>query len=71
MWIGAAGQNIPSGFVGIDLVNFPGVDVVADVEAMPFPDQSVGRVECDAVLEHVPHPAKAISEIFRVLKPGG
>src|SRR5579862_8744937 len=46
LWIGAAGQKIPGGFVGIDIINFPGVDVVADVEAMPFLDKSVSRIEC-------------------------
>src|SRR5262252_8845340 len=71
LWIGAAGQKIPKGFVGIDIVNFAGVDIVADVEAIPLADQTVSRVECDAVLEHVQHPTKAISEMFRVLKPGG
>jgi hypothetical protein len=45
LWIGAAGQKIPSGFIGIDIVNFAGVDIVADVEAMPFADQSVSRIE--------------------------
>jgi hypothetical protein len=51
LWIGAAGQNIPSGFIGVDIVTFGGVDIVADVEALPFAGQSVSRIECDAVLE--------------------
>lgn len=71
LWIGAAGQSIPSGFIEVDIVSFPGVDIVADLEALPFACQSVTRIECDAVLEHVQHPSKAVSEMFRVLKPGG
>ncbi len=55
----------------VDIISFTGVDVVADVEALPFACQSVSRIECNAVLEHVQHPIKAVSEMFRVLKPGG
>ncbi len=28
-------------------------------------------IECDAVLEHVPNAVKAVSELLRVLQPGG
>ena len=38
---------------------------------MPFPDEVFGRVECDAVLEHVRLPGKVMEEIERVLRPGG
>lgn len=34
-------------------------------------DEAVGSVLCLSVLEHVLRPAIALSEIFRVLKPGG
>jgi ubiquinone/menaquinone biosynthesis C-methylase UbiE len=48
-----------------------GVDVVADVQALPFRDNSVAVIECDAVLEQVPNPVLAVAEMARVLRPGG
>lgn len=71
LWIGAAGQIVPSGVIVVDIISLTGVDIVADVEALPFACQSVSRIECNAVLEHVQHPIKAVSEMFRVLKPEG
>jgi SAM-dependent methyltransferase len=49
----------------------PGVDVAADAEELPFASEVFDRVECDAVLEHVRDPARVMSEMRRVLAPGG
>lgn len=46
-------------------------DIVGDIHALPFADNSQDAVICIAVLEHVENPIKACQEIFRVLKPGG
>jgi SAM-dependent methyltransferase len=70
LYIGGAGRAVP-GFVNIDLFAFPGVDVAANTEQLPFPSNTFQRVECDAVLEHVRNPERAIDEIRRVLAPGG
>lgn len=40
-------------------------------ESLPFPAQSFDVVVCVDVLEHVDCPATVVSEIGRVLKPGG
>ena len=69
--VGGAGERVPAGFINVDLVEFPGVDVVADIEALPFAAQSISRVECNAVLEHVSDARAAVEELLRVLKPGG
>ncbi|HXJ02361.1 MAG TPA: methyltransferase domain-containing protein [Micropepsaceae bacterium] len=45
-------------------------DRVLNIEAIAMPDASYDCVLCSHVLEHVDD-AKALSEIFRVLKPGG
>jgi SAM-dependent methyltransferase len=70
LYIGGAGRNV-SGYVNLDLVCVPGVDVAADAGRLPFGDSIFQRVECDAVLEHVRDPAQVMSEIRRVLAPGG
>ena len=61
--------------VSWDLLRAAGVD--PDVirygvgEAIPFEDQSFDLVYTTNVLEHVDDPARVVSEIVRVLKPGG
>src|SRR5262245_26638048 len=45
--------------------------IVADVMALPFADGSFDGITCGYVLEHVPDPAKGLSELSRVLKTGG
>lgn len=49
----------------------PAIDRHDDVEALDFPDAAFNAVVCWSVLEHVPHPQRAIAEMLRVLRPGG
>ncbi len=42
-----------------------------DVTALPIAPACADLVVCWDVLEHLPHPALAIAEIARVLRPGG
>jgi SAM-dependent methyltransferase len=49
----------------------PGVDVVADAIALPFPDNSFDLVLCLETLEHCDEPWKVTSEIERVSKKNG
>ncbi len=44
---------------------------VADAGELPFKDQVFDLVISCECLEHVPDPAKALTEMFRVLRPGG
>jgi len=70
LYIGGAGRRV-EGYINLDLVAVPGVDVAADAEKLPFPDAIFQRVECDAVLEHVRDPGRVMSEMRRVLAAGG
>jgi SAM-dependent methyltransferase len=50
----------------------PGVELrQADVESLPFPDASFDLVLCLEVLRYLPDPHRCLSEIARVLRPGG
>ena len=49
----------------------PIADVKADIQNLPFEDNSFDVIFCNHVLEHVEDDKKAISELFRVMKPGG
>lgn len=42
-----------------------------DIQFVNYPDDSFDIAIATAVIEHVPDPAKAISEAKRILKPGG
>lgn len=45
--------------------------VAADIEQLPFPDESFCLVTANMVVEHVANPEKVLREVFRVLAPGG
>ena len=45
--------------------------VVADIQNMPFPDNTFDVVISLETLEHVPDPDKGLTELLRVTKPGG
>lgn len=49
----------------------PLADVKADLTNLPFADASFDVVFCNHVLEHIPDDAKAMRELYRVLKRGG
>jgi len=46
-------------------------DIVGDIHALPFADNSIDAIFCIAILEHVEEPQRAVREMHRVLKPGG
>jgi SAM-dependent methyltransferase len=47
------------------------IDYNYDIHDLKFADDKFDVVVCNAVLEHVANPIKAISELTRVLKKGG
>ena len=45
--------------------------IEAPAEALPFPDRTFDIVVCRSLLHHLQDPKKGLSEMVRVLKPGG
>lgn len=63
------GFNKPDGFLSMDIENG---DIYADLnEGIPLPDKSVGVIRAYDALEHIVDKQKIMSEIHRVLIPGG
>lgn len=48
-----------------------GAEVIGDIHSIPLADGSVDSIICHCVLEHVKDPIRAVSELYRILKPGG
>jgi SAM-dependent methyltransferase len=61
----------PDEFVGLDIRQGPGVNVVADAQELPMDDATYRTVLALDVLEHLPRPDRAISEARRVLADDG
>ena len=68
------GPNTHVDFVNLDYLWHPGIDVCWDVaRGLPFPDRKFRGVFTEHCLEHFPLPsaARLLSEVRRVLSPGG
>jgi len=73
----ACGSNKQPGFVGMDIRRLDGVDIVHDLEDIPWPlpDESCILIMASHIMEHI-CPArfgmiKVMDECWRVLKPQG
>jgi glycosyltransferase involved in cell wall biosynthesis len=61
----------PASYRRIDLLpSRPGIEKM-DLQALELRDESISIVICNHVLEHVSDAERALSEIARVLRPGG
>jgi SAM-dependent methyltransferase len=69
--IGSGNSKISDNVLNIDIFAYDNVDIVCDIESLPFIDNSVDIILNIAVLEHVSNPQRVIDEIHRVLKPNG
>lgn len=67
------GTDIRDGFINVDVRQMDGVDVVATLEKLPFPDDYADYILAQDVLEHFCkiELIEVVNEIKRVLKPDG
>jgi ubiquinone/menaquinone biosynthesis C-methylase UbiE len=71
---GAEAKGIDFSAVAVEIAtsNVPGAEIhEGDAQSLPFNDDSFDAVICGFGIIHVPNPHKALSEMCRVLKPGG
>ncbi|MDG1570804.1 methyltransferase domain-containing protein [Robiginitalea sp. M366] len=52
-------------------LNSPLAEVKADICNLPFESDHFDIILCNHVLEHIPDHLQALSELYRVMKPGG
>lgn len=57
--------------VTLDILPFPGIDVVGDAHELPFRDASFSGIVMLDVLHHLERPVAFLREAARVLRPGG
>lgn len=63
-----------SGYINIDRRQLPGVDIVADLNSLPFHSGQVDEIYSAHLLEHFPQEELVrviVPNFFRLLKPGG
>jgi len=67
------GKKKKQGRIGIDKLDLPNVDIVADLEeGLSFlPDNSVDQIYCKSIFEHIENLENLMREIVRVLKRDG
>jgi len=64
------GTHIQEGWINLDILNIPGVDIVCDLnDGIPLADNSVIEVKARHILEHLDDTVKIMEEIWRVCKP--
>ena len=69
--LGCGPRKAGEGFIGIDRLPFPGVDIRLDFERdkLPYSNHSVDYIRAVHVLEHIQNFVPFLNEIWRVLKP--
>lgn len=58
-------------WIRVDIIKKLNPHVVADAQNIPIKSNSIDCVKCTELLEHVESPENVLTEVARVLKPGG
>ncbi len=69
--LGSGSRRRAEHVINLEIEPVPNVDVMGDGHELPFRDEAFDAVILEAVLEHVREPKRVVSEVHRVLKPGG
>jgi ubiquinone/menaquinone biosynthesis C-methylase UbiE len=69
--IGSGNHRVHEEIICVDLFDYEAVDIVCDVEALPFRAESIDACVSRSMLEHVPNPHRVVSEFQRITRPAG
>jgi len=71
--IGCGNRKNKTNYIGIDLLDYPCVDIVGDVFTVlkEFPDKSVDKIYTSHFVEHIEDISRLMTEMYRVIKVGG
>jgi SAM-dependent methyltransferase len=60
-------------YVGVDLMDLEGVDIIHDLNNFPYPFESsiADEVLLENILEHLPNTITVMEELWRICKKGG
>jgi len=58
-------------YISLDIDPGKNPDIVGDAHNLPVSDSEFDAILCISVIEHLKNPFQAVSEMHRVLKPGG
>jgi predicted SAM-dependent methyltransferase len=64
------GTSKKEGYIGVDSLSLPGVDIVHNLTVFPYPfsDNYADEILMDNVLEHLPQPLRVVEELYRICK---
>ena len=67
------GKDIKDGYINVDSVKLPGVDIVHDLNKFPWPfkDDEFDEVYASHILEHLKDTLKVMEELHRITKKTG
>src|SRR5437870_12802430 len=70
--LGCGARKVPGAF-GVDMVDQPGVGLVHDLEATPYPlpENCADEVHLNHVLEHLANPLPILAQVWRRSRPDG
>jgi len=68
--LGCCDRPLP-GFLNVDVIPAPGVEVADLRQPWPWENDSVDHVRALDIIEHLPDKVFTMNELWRVLKPGG
>ncbi len=69
--VGCGNRRIDEDIMCLDLFDYDAVDVVCDLNALPFKPDSVDAFVSRSVLEHLSDPCRVVSNFRRCTRPGG
>lgn len=66
------GRDVKAGYLNVDCKKNPGVDLVFDLNILPWPLKKSGfkEIVMTDILEHLDKPEKVLEEVYRISKPG-